>query len=239
MKGAAILACAVVASVACSPSSNADQRPASRLFTADDSIKSTPAPQLYTIQSPNSAADSISAMLAERYRLAVDSITIANPRNLFFVVRLPRVRFVLLGRIDDAPDSVDDMIAVVHDVKGHLVAIGEVPIVESDDWSIQYKHYFDTTGATLAVARTASLDKGCKSAKGDSTIGIREVVTSYFTPSHRLVKRTFARTTLSDSTPAPTSSCDESFRTAYRIYPSWDSLAASTGLGDFLRHPHT
>jgi hypothetical protein len=109
---------------------------------------------------------------------------------------------------------------------------------QSGDWNIQSTHYFDSTGTTTAVEREASFFNGCTLVKTDSTIGIRETVTSYFAPRHRLVKRTFVRTTFDDTTPAPVENCNESFRTTYPIYPTWDSLAVATGLGELLARMH-
>jgi hypothetical protein len=196
------------------------------------------AKHLYTTVLPRNAQDSDLAFLAERRRDAVDSLVAANQHATILVTELPGRRFALMARAEDPPDSADDVFSMVRDARGRVTSISEAPVSASGDWEIQLTHYFDTTGATTVVARRASFFNGCTSEKGDSTIGIDERVTSFFAPSHRLVKRTFVRTAFNNS-PAPTTSCNDSFQTEYSIYPTWDSLSTATGLGAFLRKPHT
>lgn len=62
----------------------------------------------------------------------------------------------------------------------------------------------------------AGFFEGCSSEQTDSTIGIKDKATSYFDPQN----------------------CNRAFQLFYRIYPSWDSLAIGTGLGNFVHSSH-
>ena len=221
MRGIAFLAGAAASILACSPSSKAVQPPASSPAPSAPSSEIAPARQMYTVVIPTTHDDSIAAVLAWRRRRAVDSLTTKN--------------LIQFRHTTNPPDSATYDFYVIRDAKGRIAAVAELPVSQSGDWNLQSIHYFDTTGTTVVVSRTASFFNGCTLANTDSTIGIREMVTSYFAPRHRLVKRTFVRTTFNDSTPAPTENCNESFQTAYPIYPNWDSLAVATGLGAALR----
>ena len=238
MRRITLLACAIAAAIACSPSSKAARQSGAPPSPSDDSSETAAARQLYTVVLPRTVSDSTSAAIAEKRRRIVDSLVAANLSAFIYVADLPGGQLEIVPKPADAPDSADDIFAVLRDDKGHVVYAAEGPVSQSGDWSIQSTHYFDTTGAIAVVERRASFFNGCTLAKSDSVVGLREIVTSYFAPRHRLVKRTFVRTMFNDSTPAPTADCNESFQTAYPIYPTWDSLAVATGLGDALRRAH-
>jgi hypothetical protein len=238
MKGIAYLACAIAAGLACAPSSKVVPQSGTLFSPSDDSNETAEAKRLYTVVLPRTSGDSTSVAIAERRRRAVDSLVAVDLSAFVYAAGLPGGGLQIVPKPGDASDSAENIFAVLRDDGGHVVYAAEAPVSESGDWSIQSSHYFDTTGATVVIERRASFFNGCTLAKSDSTIGIREIVTSYFAPRHRLVKRTFVRTTFNDSTPAPTANCNESFQTAYPIYPTWDSLAAATGLDVALQRAH-
>ena len=197
-------------------------------------------PELYTLVTPNTRGDSAAAAIAQQRVRTVDSLLGKKRNSLVYAAGLPDHHLTIVPKPDDAPDSAEEIFAVLRDDQGRIVYAAESPVSQSGDWNIQSSHYFDSTGTTVMVQREASFFNGCTLAKSDSTVGVHETVTSYFAPHDRLVKRTFVRTTFDDdSTPAPTENCNESFRTAYPIYPTWDSLAVATKLGELLRRaPH-
>lgn len=237
-KAIAFLVCAVAASLSCSPTRKDVPRSEPSSAAAEDSNETALAPQLYEVVTPSTRVDSAAAAGAEDRSRIVDSLVARNHSTVIYAAGMPGHQLELISNPDDAPDSADEIFAVLRDQRGRVEYAAESPVSQSGDWNIQSIHYFDTTGTTVVVERGASFFNGCTLANTDSTIGLRETVTSYFAPKHRLVKRTFVRTTFNDSTPAPKENCNESFRTAYSIYPNWDSLAVATGLGEMLRRTH-
>ena len=238
MKGIAMLAWSVTAVMACSPNRTDVQHSSPASTISDDSAASSLAPQLYTVVTPATRGDSTAAALAELREKSVDSLVTSNRSAIIFAASLPGRRLETISTPDDAPDSADEIFAVLRDGQGRVEYAAESPVSQSGDWNMESTHYFDTAGATMVVEREASFFNGCTLAKSDSTVGIRETVTSDFAPRNRLVKRTFVRTMFDDSTLAPLENCNESFRTGYPIYPTWDSLAAATGLGALLQQMH-
>lgn len=155
-----------------------------------------------------------------------------------FVAELPDDLFVRIKMADTLPDSAVNSYAIVRDNAGRIVRVTVAPVSESGDWYMESSHYFDTTGSTIVVRRQASFFNGCTLPAGDSTVGVRETVSAYFDPKHRLLRRTFVRTLFDDTIPAPTDNCNESFQVVYPIYPTIDSLVAATGLATLVRTPH-
>lgn len=143
-------------------------------------------------------------------------------------------RIVLQRDSSDLPDSADVSYAVLRDNSGRILRVSASPLSESGDWLVTETHYFDSAGSTIVMEHYAGFFNGCSSEQADSTFGIKEKATSHFDPQHRLIRRSFVRTTFDESTPAPVKNCNRSFQDFYRIYPSWDSLAIATGLGNVV-----
>ena len=240
MKGVRFLACTVIVSISCAPKQPDARRPDSLQNAATDTSEFAARPELYTVVTPSTRGDSAAAAIAQQRVRAVDSLLGKKRSSLIYAAGWSGHHLTIVPKPDDAPDSAEEIFAVLRDDQGHVAYAAESPVSQSGDWNIQSSHYFDSTGTTVMVQREASFFNGCTLAKSDSTVGVHETVASYFAPHDRLVKRTFVRTTFDDdSTPAPTENCNESFRTAYPIYPTWDSLAVATGLGTLLRPaPH-
>lgn len=154
------------------------------------------------------------------------------------IAELPDDLFVRLKMADSLPDSAVNSYSIVRDNAGRIVRVTEAPVSESGDWYMESTHYFDTTGSTIVMRRQASFFNGCTLPASDSIAGVRETVSSYFGPKHRLVRRTFVRTLFDDTTSAPTDNCNESFQVVYPIYPTLDSLVAATGLAKLVPTPH-
>jgi hypothetical protein len=49
----------------------------------------------------------------------------------------------------DWPETFDAAVMISRDVDGHIVTVEEEPRSESGDWSLVYRHTFDTAGRTL------------------------------------------------------------------------------------------
>jgi hypothetical protein len=210
------------------------------LPSATDSIQtdSDSASALYTTVLARDAVDSGLVSTENRQRKSIDSLSKHAPERTLLAYGLPNGRIMLQRDSSDLPDSSDVGYAVLRDNSGQIVRASASPLSESGDWLVTETHYFDSAGSTIVMERYASVFDGCTSEDGDSTVGIKEMATSYFDPQHRLIRRSFVRTTFNDSTPAPMKNCNRSFQVAYRIYPSWDSLATATGLERVVRPSH-
>lgn len=237
-RGLASLFAAALIAQACHSTQSAASRTAPPSTDRFDSANRAPAKALFAYVRARSAADSNLASQTERRSRAIDSLATADATRVMFLAELPDDLFVRLKMADTLPDSAVDSYAIVTDGASRIVRVTEVPVSESGDWYMESTHYFDTTGSTIVMRRHASFFNGCTLPASDSSVGVRETVSSYFGPKHRLVRRTFVRTLFNDTTPAPTDNCNESFQVVYPIYPTLDSLVAATGLAKLLTAPH-
>lgn len=225
--------------LACHSTHTTAQRAVPLHAAETDSISTARGRSLYTNVPARDASDSMLAARADQAMRAIDSLAAADTTLRSYVARLADGRFVRLTPAqDELPDSAEFSDVIVGARGKRVLAVVESPVSESGDWSIQTTHYFDSTGATVAVTHFSGFFAGCVDAKTDSSSGLHETVTSYFGARHRLVKRTFVREKFDGSALAPTDECSDRFQTGYDIYPSWDSLAAATHLRDFVRESH-
>ena len=193
---------------------------------------------LYTTVAARDARDSELVTAETRQRNSIDSLGERGSVRALLAYSFPDGRIFIQRDSTDLPDSADMSYAILRDSAGRIRLVSASPLSESGDWLITETHYFDASGSTIVMERFASFFNGCTIEATDSTIGVKEKATSYFDPQHRLIRRTFVRTRFDESTPAPVKDCNRSFQDLYRIYPSWDSLSAATGLGRVLGSAH-
>jgi hypothetical protein len=234
-RGLASLIAVVLTAQACHSSQRATSRAAAPAADRFDSANRAPAKVLYTRVRARSAADSSLAAQAERTSRAIDSLAKSDEPRVMWIAELPDDLLVRLKMADTLPASAVGSYTIISDSASRIARVTKVPVTESGDWYMESTHYFDTTGSTIVMRRHASFFNGCTFPANDSTVGVRETVSSYFDPTHRLVRRTFVRTLFDDTTPAPTDDCNESFQIVYPIYPTLDSLIAATGLANLVR----
>lgn len=193
---------------------------------------------LYTTIPARDAADSELVSLETRQRKSIDTLGERRPYTTLLAYELPGGRIVLQRDSSDLPDSAEVSYAILRDTTGRVLRVSASPLSESGDWLVTETHYFDFAGSTIIMEHYAGFFDGCSSEQTDSIIGIKETATSHFDPKHRLIRRSFVRTTFDDSTPAPVKNCNQLFQDFYRIYPSWDSLSTAAGLGNVVRPTH-
>jgi|SRR5665213_141484 len=193
---------------------------------------------LFTTVLARNAVDSELVSTETRQRGSIDSLGERRPENTVLAYELPGGRVLLERDSTDFPDSAEMGFAILRNSTGRILRVSASPLSESGDWLVTETHYFDSVGSTIIMERYAGFFDGCSSEDMDSTVGIKETATSYFDPQHRLIRRSFVRTTFDESTPAPVKNCNHAFQVLYRIYPSWDSVATATGLGNIVRPTH-
>lgn len=228
--------------LACPPVGPAPQREvitaASSRASDSTHADSDSASALYTTVPARDSVDSEVVSQETRERTSIDALGERERGNVVLAYALPGGRIALEKDSTDLPDSAAVAYAILRDSAGRIRLVSASPLSESGDWLITETHYFDSTGSTIVMVRFASFFNGCTIEATDSTIGIKEKATSYFDSQHRLIRRSFVRTTFDETTPAPSENCNRSFRDFYEIYPSWDSLSAATGLGSIVRSTH-
>ncbi len=96
----------------------------------------------------------------------------------------------------------------------------EIPYSESGDWHLEYTHYFDEAGRTIAFRRFS----------GFFNPPLKELSLDCFDPQGRLIKKSYALTDHDDKVAAKADDKDFSDRHEYLIYPSWEAMAKGSGL---------
>ncbi len=187
----------------------------------------------YSVLPPRDARDSAVVAGSRAARAALDSQIRADPHGMSLIAGLADGRFTLVARPDAWPDSTEVSYNVYRDGKGQVRLAYQSPYSHSGDWNLDLSHYFDSRESTFLMERQMSFFNGCWNDSSEAMTGVREITTSYFDPTGRLVGRDFVRTTF-DGAPAPTEGCNTTMRTPYTVYPSWAALGKATGLTGFL-----
>ena len=82
---------------------------------------------------------------------------------------------------DKWPDDVDYSYNILKDSTGRVIFIAEMPYSESGDWYIEYRHYFDNSGNTIAFERITNVfDSDVKGGV------IYETLINYYLPGLKL-----------------------------------------------------
>jgi hypothetical protein len=189
----------------------------------------------YAAVAPPNTADSALVARLKLRRLAVDSLAVRDSQSILSFAHLPGDTIAPVHSAAEWPESTDVSYWVFKDAAGRAIVAYESPHSESGDWFLLTTHYFDSTGSTVIVERHASFFNGCWDEKGDSMMGIRETLTSYYDPKHRLAGREFVRTAFDTAIPAPTGNCNTMFQEPFPVYHTWQDLTKATGLAPFVQ----
>jgi hypothetical protein len=187
----------------------------------------------YTVLLPRDARDSATVMAARAARSAIDSQVHAAPEKMILVAGLANGTLAPVTGPGAWPDSTATSYDVFRDQPGQVRLAFESPFSQSGDWNLDATHYFDAQEVTFLVERQVRFFNGCWSDSTGVMVPIRETITSYLDATGRVVAREVTRTTFDDE-PAPTKRCNPATQQPYRVYPSWNSLAAATGLARLL-----
>ena len=187
----------------------------------------------YTALLPRNATDSAIVTAARAARAAIDSQVHAAPEGMILVAGLANDTLVPVTGPDAWPDSTAISYDVFRDRPGQVRMAFESPFSQSGDWNLDVTHYFDGQEQTFLVERQVRFFNGCWNDSTGVMVPIRETVTSYLDATGSVVARELMRTTFDDQ-PAPTKRCNPTIQQPYRVYPSWHSLAATTGLARLL-----
>jgi hypothetical protein len=180
------------------------------------------------------ARDSALIQGLARLRQVIDSLPLHDNTALTRIARFPSGTLALVPGSEEWPDSTQVAYELLRDSLDRPRSGLESPGSRSGDWYLVTTHYFDTTGATFMVERHASFFSGCWDEKGDSMVGLRETLTSYYAQPRRLLGRAFVRTTFDTTIAPPSDNCNPAFQEPFPVYSSWSSFANATGLGQLL-----
>jgi hypothetical protein len=124
---------------------------------------------------------------------------------------------------DALPESMEAMYGVLPSDKGGVVAVFEVPVSGTEDWTAIYTHYFDTTGRTVAFRRVSRFFNGsCAEV-------LQERSTYFYDGAFQLLAKDYDIVD-GDERAIDPRNCDFPYRQEYKIHRNWREFSSAVGL---------
>lgn len=119
----------------------------------------------------------------------IDSQIVKRNRQIIVLAKVPGKKIPVRVIHDKWPDDIDESYNVLKDNAGSVILIAEMPNNESGDWYIEYRHYFDNAGNTIAFERTTNVfDSNVKGGV------IYETRINYYSPDFKLKYKEYTLT---------------------------------------------
>lgn len=129
---------------------------------------------------PVKLSDSISVSIEKQTDIIYNYIAKHNNQLILFA-KLPGKKVAVKVKNQKWPDEVDDSYNIFKDSTGKVIFIADMPFSESGDWYIEYRHYFDSNGNTIAFERITNVfDSDIKGGL------IYETLVNYYSPGLKL-----------------------------------------------------
>ena len=136
-----------------------------------------------------------------------------NGGNLLVYVKIQKKNGLLKVINKNFPENVETSYNVFRDKSNRIISVLESPYSESGDWDVEYVHYFDSDGKTIAFERrTGFFNSEC------TNDAAHEVICHYYNPAFTEISKVYKLTDSKGKT-LNKSKCTFNYEfTDYKIY---------------------
>ncbi|MFB9844278.1 calponin homology domain-containing protein [Mucilaginibacter ginsenosidivorans] len=129
------------------------------------------------------------ALFLKKRTDSISNYILKHNKRLIIFAKIPNKKNPVRVIGDKWPDDAEYSYNILKDSAGRVIFIAEMPYSESGDWYIEYRHYFDNSGNTVAFKRITNVfDNDVKDGV------IYETLTNYYLPNLKLKDKIYTLT---------------------------------------------